>query len=160
MIGTKLSLGALVTLSAFAIALGGCAGKVADEHQITEVDSSGAALTSPAPADPAGGGSTTGEGEDGEADDDGQQGGHGDHECDGEERGHGKHHGHRRHKFKALDALDGNDDGAITIASLPADLPERLLAKLHSIDADGDGVVTKVEAKAALRGKKHRRKGH
>jgi hypothetical protein len=66
------------------------------------------------------------------------------------------HHHHRRHWFKVLDRLDGTKDKAITIASLPDGLPERLLLRLARIDANSDGVVTKKEAKRALRRHRHR----
>ena len=78
-------------------------------------------------------------------------------EADDEERGddgckdgdHDGHKHHRHHWFKVLDRLDGQKDKAITIANLPAGMPEGLLKKLHRIDRNGDGVVTKKEAKKA-----------
>ena len=66
-----------------------------------------------------------------------------------------KHHHHRHHRFHVLDGLDGAQDHQITIASLPAGLPPRLIARLHEIDTNGDGVVTKAEAKAWSRAHKH-----
>ena len=45
----------------------------------------------------------------------------------------------------------------ITIASLPATLPARLIARLHEIDSNGDGIVTKAEAKAWEHAHKHDR---
>ncbi|HEY8078895.1 MAG TPA: hypothetical protein VIF62_32410, partial [Labilithrix sp.] len=79
----------------------------------------------------------------------------GDHDCqDGDKDGHAHHH---RHKFAVLDALDGVKDKQITIASLPAGLPDHLIAKLHAIDANGDGIVTKPEVKAFRQAHKHER---
>ena len=139
----KLTLGAMVCLAAVALGLGGCTGEVAEDgdHDVTEVDSTSAALSSsPQPA--------TGEAGDQES---------ADKECDSKD---GDHHKHRRHKFKALDRLDGAEDGAITLASLPAGLPDRLSAKLHKIDTDQDGIVTKAEAKAWMHHKRRGPKAH
>jgi hypothetical protein len=69
-----------------------------------------------------------------------------------------KHHQHRHHRFHVLDGLDGTKDRRITIASLPAGLPQRLLARLGEIDSNGDGVVTKDEAKAWSAAHAHHRR--
>ena len=69
----------------------------------------------------------------------------------------GDRDGHRKHTrklFKLLDRLDGDKDGRIVIASLPAKAPPRLIAKLHEIDADGDGAVTKEEARAKCKARR------
>jgi len=75
---------------------------------------------------------------------------------DGDREGH---HRHRRHWFKILDRIDGTKDKAITIAALPPGLPDRLIAKLHRIDKNDDGIVTKKEAKR-WRKHRHHRDGH
>ena len=67
-------------------------------------------------------------------------------------------HGHRKHHlFKWLDRLDGDKDHRIVIASLPDKVPAGLIEKLHAIDSDKDGVVTKKEAR---HGKKHGKHHH
>ncbi|MDB4938931.1 MAG: hypothetical protein JWP87_5903, partial [Labilithrix sp.] len=76
-----------------------------------------------------------------------------DHDNDG-------HHKHHHHKFKVLDRMDGAKDKVITIASLPPGLPDRLIAKLHEIDTDGDGLVTRAEVKAHKHEKKHHKDRH
>lgn len=78
------------------------------------------------------------------------------------ERGHGKDkrgHGKKKKKvlkrvFQLLDYLDGANDGAITIARLPATMPPKLLEKVKLLDDNGDGVVVKAEARDGCR--KHR----
>lgn len=133
------SVGVLLTLAV------GCAGASTanDDLEIDDLGSSESSLASPDPT----GNDTTGE-------DGAETGGEvGDEDCnDGDHRGHGKHH---RHKFSALDKLDGTRDRNITIASLPAGLPERIFAKLAKIDADHDGIVTKAEVKAFRKARKH-----
>jgi hypothetical protein len=71
------------------------------------------------------------------------------------EHDHEGHHHHRNHKFKVLDRADGAKDHVITIASLPSDLPDRLITRLHEIDTDGDGAVTKHEVHAWRHAHKH-----
>jgi hypothetical protein len=68
------------------------------------------------------------------------------HDGDGHHRGH---HDHRHHLFKVLDSLDGKRDGVVTLAALPADLPDALVTALHALDTNGDGLVTRDEVKAA-----------
>jgi hypothetical protein len=152
-LANKLTFGAFVSLAALSVGLGGCAGQIEedDDHEITDLDSTTEGLT----PDPAGGDQDD-QTSDGHAD----PSEHGDKACDDRDGDHRKHHNHRHHKFKVLDRLDGTHDNAITIASLPAGLPDRLLAKLAKIDKDDDGIVTKAEAKAWMHRKKHGRKGH
>jgi hypothetical protein len=77
-----------------------------------------------------------------------------DHDCRDED-GRPKH-GHRKHHlFKWLDRLDGDKDHRIVIASLPAKVPAGIIEKLHAIDADKDGVVTKKEARHRHKHGKH-----
>ena len=158
-----------------ALSLAACGGATADPDanlQVSDADTTSAALASPDPgaAGAAGGETSDGEDDDGEHQDgehqdgDHQDGDHedGDHE-DGDgakgnhhkggkdrcnDRDHDKHAHHRHHKFKVLDRIDGTKDHVITIASLPAALPARLIARLHAIDTDGNGLVTKDEVKA------------
>jgi hypothetical protein len=82
----------------------------------------------------------------------------GDHERDCEGH-HGKHkRGNRlHHLFKRLDRLDGEKDKQIVIASLPDRVPDRLIEKLRTIDANNDGIVTKDEVKAARKAHKQAR---
>jgi hypothetical protein len=69
-------------------------------------------------------------------------------------------HGRRpfHHLFRCLDRLDGQKDKTITIASLPARVPAGLVGKLHAIDTDHNGVVTKDEVRAAWKAHKEARK--
>jgi hypothetical protein len=83
-------------------------------------------------------------------------------EADDEDEGEARDEHHHRHRlakllFKLLDRLDGTKDKEIVLASLPAKVPAKLLEKLHAIDTNGDGIVTKAEAKAAWKAhdKKH-----
>ena len=142
-----------------ALSLAACGGETADPDanlQISDADTTSAALASPDPA-AAGAGATSGETNDGEDDDDDgdhqdRDGAKGDHHKGGKDhcndREHDQHKHHRHHKFKVLDRIDGTKDHVITIASLPAALPDRLIARLHTIDTDGNGLVTKDEVKA------------
>jgi hypothetical protein len=141
--------------------LAACGGKVdaADnELDVADDDSTSAAISSPDPGATAGG--DTSEADDG--DDDGDRNGAGDDDADEhtdkdcKDGDSGNHHHHHHHKFKLLDRLDGAKDKVITIASLPAGLPERLIAKLHKLDKDGDGLVTRAEVKAHKHRKHHR----
>jgi hypothetical protein len=142
-----LRLAALSLAGLAALTLAACGGEVTDPDanlQISDADTTSAALGSPDP------GNT---GEDADDDDDSNDpDGKGDHHKGGKarcnDRDHDQHHHHRHHKFKVLDRIDGTKDHVITIASLPAALPDRLIARLHAIDTDGDGLVTKPEAKA------------
>jgi len=148
----KLAIGSVV--AAFALVLAGCAGQVDDDDatdlEISDTTSTSAALASPDLDDEDG--DTTGyEG-------DGERGEVGDKDCN--DRDHAGHKRHHRHKFKMLDRIDGNKDGNITLAALPAGLPERLLAKLARLDADHDGIVTKAEVKTFRKHRKHRGEGH
>lgn len=68
------------------------------------------------------------------------------HECRGGKR---HHHGRGKNKFHHLDSIDGFEDGAITLDRLPDAVPAEMLAKLHKIDVNNDGVVTKEEARNA-----------
>ena len=92
--------------------------------------------------------------DDGDDDDDDRA--HGDRR---EGRRDGRKHGDRRHKhrqmFRRLDRLDGVKDGRITLASLPPNLPERLVARLARLDVDGSGDVSREEARVACH--EHRR---
>ena len=137
-----------------AVSMGGCAGEVADDDassalEVDDTDTTSAALASPDPG-------AAVDGRDGHDDKDGRDA------KDGKDRGECNDHGvdghkhHRRHKFKHLDRLDGVKDGTIVIASLPPGLPERLIAKLHKIDIDGNGEVSKAEVKAAIHHGKHK----
>ena len=132
---------AAVTIAALgAASLGGCGGAVAQDDAALEIDDSHQALTAgPDPGAP------------GDDADDGEK-------SDCNEHDRGGHKNHHKHKFKVLDALDGAKDHVIVIASLPAGLPDRLIAKLHTIDSNGDGSVTKDELKASL--KRHKHKWH
>lgn len=122
----------LTGLAIAALVVGGCGGKIETNDDLVISDSQGS-LSGP---------ETAGDEDDGDT---------ADRDCrDGDHEGH-KHH--RKHWFKVLDRLDGAKDGAITIASLPSGLPDRLIAKLHRIDKNGDGVVTRKEVKHA---RKHR----
>ena len=141
-----------------AFSLAACGGAVAEPDanlQISDADTTSAALASPDPGN-------TGEDADNDDDNDNDEGegdrdGKGDHHKGDHHKGgkhrcndrdHDQHHHHRHHKFKVLDRIDGTKDHVITIALLPAALPDRLIARLHAIDTDGDGLVTKAEAKA------------
>jgi hypothetical protein len=128
----------LVTLPLAAIALaslgacGGAVDKSLDEDLV--INEQNAALTSgDAPSAP---------------DADPERKGDEDRDCRDGDRHQHKHH--FQHKLKVLDGLDGVRDNAITIAALPPGLPKRLIDKLHEIDANHDGVVTRDEVKAAL----------
>ena len=133
----------VLAVAAVATALVGCSGASGNEDlQVNDVGQAQGALAAPAPS----GGDTTGDGAD-------ANGEVGDHDCqEGDKDGHDRHH---RHKFSALDALDGVKDHQITIANLPPGLPDRLLAKLHAIDTNGDGIVTKAEVKAFRKAHHH-----
>ena len=119
-----------------ALSLGGCAGHDSEEVDdgLEVTDATGTTASALATPDP----STDAKSECNEHDRDG-------------------HHHHRKHKFKVLDRLDGVKDHQITIAALPAGLPERLIARLHEMDADGNGAVTKDEARAWRHAHKHDR---
>ena len=165
------SLSCVSALGLFAaLVVAGCGGQASTEDDGTEVNDAktSQAIVSPQPAAPSGGGAAA------EADDDDHEraGGEGSgHEAadkdDDRDRGDDhqectedeteKHHHHRHHRFHVLDGLDGTRDHQITIASLPATLPPRLIARLHEIDANGDGIVTKDEAKAWEHAHKHDR---
>ena len=155
-----------------ALSLGGCGGEVAAPEadlQVSDTDTTSAALASPDPS--AGTGGTSEADDDGDDDGDhrGGPGGKGDHKKgdhkkgdhekgdkgDCNDRDHGGHAHHRHHKFKVLDGIDGATDGVVTIASLPPALPARLIARLHKIDADGNGLVTKDEVKAWIHAHDH-----
>jgi hypothetical protein len=119
------------------ILVAGCGGQ-AEEDEDLVIDDTDSALSGVETSD-----ATDGPDDDGPADDG----------CrDGDRDGHKNHH---RHWFKLLDLLDGTKDKGITIAALPEGLPDRLIAKLHRIDKNDDGIVTKKEAKRWLR-HKHR----
>lgn len=142
---------AVLTIAAAALSLGGCAGEDddddADALEVDETDSADSALSAGPNAGDDSDGAKTG-GPDGNKADKG--------ECRDDD--HGGHKHHHKHKFKVLDRLDGAKDHTIVIAALPAGLPDRLIAKLHKIDADGDGAVSKDELKAALKRHKHKEK--
>jgi hypothetical protein len=141
----------LIRLSVFGLALaafaiGGCGGKAASNDDLVVSDNQ--ALASPAPSSSTGGGAGGGDSADDDSADRGDDG------CrDDDHDGHKNHH---HHWFKVLDALDGTKDGKITIASLPAGTPDRLLARLHKLDTNNDGVVTRDEVK----GHRHHRGNH
>jgi hypothetical protein len=125
-------------LAFLALAAGACGGEAEDGDEDLVIDDTESALSGPEVSD--------------ETDDADENGDRADDGCrDGDHDGH-RHH--RRHWFRILDLLDGTRDKTITIASLPQGLPDRLIARLHRIDRDDDGVVTKREAKRARR---HRR---
>ncbi len=148
-------------VAALSTALAACGGQAASEDDGTQVNDAktSEALSSPQPASPSGATDATGDAADedherADKDDDHDRGD--DHEqCNEDEVG--EHHHHRHHRFHVLDALDGTRDHQITIASLPATLPARLIARLHEIDTNGDGIVTKDEAKAWEHANKHDR---
>lgn len=153
---------AFTLLGVLALGLGGCSGGADDDDDGTEVSDAkvSAAISSPNPTAPSG---DTDDPSDHEAD----RADHDDDRDRGDDRGdckgdgdHEKHHHHRHHKFHVLDRLDGTKDHQITIASLPAELPPRLLARLHAIDANADGVVSKDEAKAWMKAHKGDHKKH
>ena len=114
--------------------LAACGGAVEENDQVvSDAQSTSAGLASP---DPQGGG-----GDDRDDDANDPEARHrGSRHC--KDHDHEGHHHHRHHRFKVLDAMDGKRDGHITIANLPAGLPDRLITRLHEIDADGDGDVT------------------
>jgi hypothetical protein len=155
-----LRLAALSLVGLAALSVAACAGQVDPNADllVSDADTSSSALASPDPGAagaPGAPGASDGEDDDGDHDDGdhhGGKGGKGDHpkgpkdHCNGQE--HGEHAHHRHHKFKVLDGIDGTKDHVITIAALPAALPPRLIARLHAIDTDGDGLVTKDEVKA------------
>jgi len=163
-----LRLAALSVVGLAALSLAACGGQTADPDanlKVSDADTTSAALASPDPA--AGAAADTSDSEDDDGDNDGEHGDNdsdhqdgdrgakgakGDHRKAGKDhcndREHDQHKHHRRHKFKVLDRVDGTKDGIITIASLPAALPDRLIARLHKIDTDGNGLVTKDEVKA------------
>ncbi len=146
-----LRLAALSFAGLAALSLAACGGEAADPDanlQVSDADTTSAALASPDPGAPATGGDTS----DGEDDDDQQADNDGDHHKGGKDHcndhDHEQHKHHRHHKFKVLDRIDGTKDHVITIATLPAALPDRLIARLHKIDTNSDGLVTKDEVKA------------
>lgn len=107
------------------LVLGGCGGKITNDSDLVISDNeSGLGATGASEAD------------DGDRADD---------DCRDED--HDGHKHHRRHWFKVLDKLDGTRDKRIVIGSLPAGLPDRLIAKLQKLDRNGDGVVTRREVK-------------
>jgi hypothetical protein len=130
---------------AAAIVFVGCAGHSGnDDLEVNDVGATQDALATPGPSTSD---DTTGDGEQ----EDGAE--VGDKDCrHGDKDGHAHHH---RHKFSVLDALDGTVDHQITIADLPPGLPDHLIAKLHKIDTDGDGIVTKAEVKAFKKQRRH-----
>jgi hypothetical protein len=71
--------------------------------------------------------------------------------------GRPKHARKVHHLFRCLDRLDGEKDKTIVIASLPARVPEGLIAKLRTVDANNDGIVTKDEVRAAWKARKEAR---
>lgn len=112
-------------LGVTALVLGGCAGEVDDDDDVADDDLEVAeAVESELGVDPT-------MGPDGR-------------ECAGR---HGRHH--KKHKWKLLDRLDGTKDKVITVATLPPNLPPKLLARLAEIDANKDGLVTKDEVRAS-----------
>jgi len=155
------SISSLGLVAALLTALAGCGGQAASEDDGTQVNDAAEtktseAISSPQPASPSGGGSAGDPADDdherADKDDDHDRGD--DHEqCNEDEVG--EHHHHRHHRFHVLDLLDGTHDRQITIALLPASLPARLIARLHQIDTNGDGIVTKAEAKAWEHAHKH-----
>ena len=127
-----------------AVVLAACGGHVAADGElaVSDNDTTSSAISSPDPGE-------TGDGNDGDDADEKT-----DEDCNDRDRE--KHDHHHHHKFKVLDRMDGARDKVITIASLPAGLPERLFAKLHKLDTNGDGLVTRDEVKAHKRGKHHK----
>lgn len=70
-----------------------------------------------------------------------------------------EHKGHKKHRFKMLDRLDGKKDHQITLGRRSlSDLSSNLLEKLKALDTNTDGVVTKDEMKAR-RDHDHNKKG-
>lgn len=166
------SLASLSSLGVFAaLVVAGCGGQAATEDDGTEVNDARTrqAISSPQPSDtsdtstPPGpsagddGARDDGAGDDHERADKDDDRDRGDDHADCNEDETEKHHHHRHHRFHVLDTLDGTRDRQITIASLPASLPARLIARLHEIDTNGDGIVTKDEAKAWEHAHKHDR---
>ena len=157
------SLVAFSAVGLLALSVAACGGQAATGDDGTEVNdaTTSQAVSSPDPSGAGAAAPSTGGGDDSDGDkegpDDDHQGDRADKDDD-RDRGddHGecnedeneKHHHHRHHRFHVLDGLDGTRDHQITIASLPAALPPRLIARLHEIDTNGDGIVTKDEAKA------------
>ena len=133
-----------------ALVLAACGAPASDEHEldVDDTDATSSALGSPDPGDG---------GEIGHAGDTDDQDGDEPTDRDCTDREREKHHGHHHHKFKVLDRLDGAKDKIITIASLPPGLSERLIAKLHELDSDRDGLVTRAEVKARKHRKRARR---
>lgn len=71
--------------------------------------------------------------------------------ADAEGKGKGKRKGKRaKHAFKHFDK---NGDGQLTAD----EVPEKIWAKISKADADGDGIVTKAELKAARKARKGRK---
>jgi hypothetical protein len=140
-------LGHFTVVGVVALALSGCGGESTNDDDELQVDDSTAntsqAVSSPAPS---GAGATGGDDSD-------------DPKSDCNDHDHEKHRHHRHHFFKVLDRIDGTKDHQITIASLPASLPARLIARLHEIDTNGDGVVTKDEVKAWEKERRAEHKG-
>lgn len=134
-----------------AVNLGGCAGEIDEDDSALEIDDTESTDSALSAGPNAGDDSDSDDAKTGEPD--GNKADKG--ECNDGDRGGHKHH--HKHKFKILDALDGAKDHTIVIAALPPGLPDRLIAKLHEIDTNDDGSVSKDELKAAL--KRHKHKG-
>jgi hypothetical protein len=126
---------AFAFVSVIALSLGACGGATGDDPEVNDANMA-QAVTDPATSTDADAG----------ANDDDQDRGDDKAACSEHDGGH--HHHHRHHRFHILDGLDGTEDDQITIASLPPSLPPRLIARLHQIDSNSDGIVTKDEAKA------------
>ena len=127
-----------------ALAAAGCSGE-ADNTDETEINDAktASALSSPDPNP------TDDQADRADHDDDDD---HGDDKSDCKDDGdHAKHHHHRHHRFEVLDKLDGTHDREIAIASLPSALPPRLIARLHEIDTNGDGVVRRTRRRPGRR---------
>jgi hypothetical protein len=140
---------ACACVGAIALSLGACGGATAEDTTEVNDSSLSQAATSATPPAPGAAGDN---GERADRDDDRDRGDDSG-ECNDHD-GEGHHH-HRHHRFHVLDRLDGKQDDQITIASLPPSLPPRLIARLHEIDTNGDGIVTKAEAKAWAKAHDH-----
>jgi len=130
-----------------AVVLASCGGKVESQDDPVINDTQGG-LAAPDPSGGGGGDSNAGDDDDSKADEG----------CkDGDRDGHKHHH---KHWFRHLDKLDGTQDKQITIANLPDGLPDGLIKRLHQLDANNDGVVTKKEARHQWKAWAHRHHDH
>lgn len=126
----------------------GCGGAIAEDSTSTDLPDDVHAVADGLAVD----GANNDDGPDHADDHDGDH-----HHGRGEHEGHKKGHKKKHPKlFQALDRLDGAEDGKITLAALPAQVPAKLVDKLKELDTDQSGDVSRDEAHAACA----RAKGH